>query len=110
MGLDQVRAEVARLALDAAAAGFALAGGNALVAHGLLERRTHDVDLFSDRADRDGGGGAEERRLRRDGQPTTRAGLAAVAGTVGPGQAEKRRRVPVDACHAQHVGHESTSA
>ncbi|HEV2377477.1 MAG TPA: nucleotidyl transferase AbiEii/AbiGii toxin family protein [Streptosporangiaceae bacterium] len=28
--------------------GFALAGGNALIAHGLVDRSTEDVDLFSD--------------------------------------------------------------
>jgi len=39
---------VAQVALSAAAAhGFALAGGNALVAHGLLSRPTEDVDLFT---------------------------------------------------------------
>lgn len=48
MGIDPFQAEVARVALAAAAdRGFALAGGNALVAHGLVERVTQDVDLFS---------------------------------------------------------------
>ncbi len=37
-----------RIALIAGADhGFALAGGNALVAHGLVNRPTQDVDLFS---------------------------------------------------------------
>lgn len=48
MGLDPYQAEVAKVALSAAAeAGFALAGGNALVVHGLVDRPTQDVDLFS---------------------------------------------------------------
>ncbi len=41
--------EVASIALRAAARnGFALAGGNALIAHGIIDRPTDDVDLFSD--------------------------------------------------------------
>jgi hypothetical protein len=41
MGLDPYQADVARVALLAAAeAGFALAGGNALVVHGLVDRPT----------------------------------------------------------------------
>jgi hypothetical protein len=48
VAIDPFQAEVARIGLAAAAEhGFALAGGNALVAHGLLERDTKDVDLFS---------------------------------------------------------------
>jgi hypothetical protein len=40
---------VAAIALRAAAShGFALAGGNALIAHGLIDRPTQDVDVFSD--------------------------------------------------------------
>ena len=40
---------MATIALRAAARnGFALAGGNALIAHGIIDRPTDDVDLFSD--------------------------------------------------------------
>lgn len=47
-GLDPFQAEVARVALSTTEAwSFALAGGNALIAHGLLVRRTMDVDLFT---------------------------------------------------------------
>jgi hypothetical protein len=43
--------EVARLALAAAREhGFALAGGHALIAHGIVMRPTIDVDLFTDQA------------------------------------------------------------
>lgn len=46
--LDPFQAEVARIALVATESwSFALAGGNALVAHGLLVRPTQDVDLFT---------------------------------------------------------------
>lgn len=48
MPVEPFQARVAQLALDAAAVhGFALAGGNALAAHGLLSRPTEDVDLFT---------------------------------------------------------------
>jgi len=49
MPIDQLQREVATIALRAAAGhGFALAGGNALIAHGVVDRPTDDVDLFSD--------------------------------------------------------------
>lgn len=48
MPMDPFQARVAELALRAAAERrFALAGGNALIAHGLLTRPTQDVDLFT---------------------------------------------------------------
>jgi Nucleotidyl transferase AbiEii toxin, Type IV TA system len=49
MPIDDLQREVAAVALRAAARhGFALAGGNALIAHGITDRPTEDVDLFSD--------------------------------------------------------------
>ncbi len=49
MPLTELHREVAAIALRAAARhGFALAGGNALIAHGIVDRFTEDVDLFSD--------------------------------------------------------------
>jgi hypothetical protein len=49
MPIDELQREVAVIALRAAARhGFALAGGNALIAHGIIDRPTDDVDLFSD--------------------------------------------------------------
>jgi hypothetical protein len=45
-------AEITRLALRAAKRhGFALGGGNALLLHGVVDRPTADVDLFTDRDD-----------------------------------------------------------
>jgi hypothetical protein len=49
MPISKLQSEVATIALRAAARhGFALAGGNALIAHGVIDRPTEDVDLFSD--------------------------------------------------------------
>jgi Nucleotidyl transferase AbiEii toxin, Type IV TA system len=49
MPIDALQREVATIALRTAARhGFALAGGNALIAHGIVDRPTDDVDLFSD--------------------------------------------------------------
>jgi Nucleotidyl transferase AbiEii toxin, Type IV TA system len=49
MPIDELQREVAAIALRAGARhGFALAGGNALMAHGIIDRPTADVDLFSD--------------------------------------------------------------
>ncbi len=49
MPLDDLHRQVAAIALRAGEAyGFALGGGNALIAHGVISRLTHDVDLFSD--------------------------------------------------------------
>jgi hypothetical protein len=46
---DDFQIKVARLALAAARDhGFALAGGQALIAHGVVDRLTHDIDLFTD--------------------------------------------------------------
>jgi hypothetical protein len=48
VAIDPFKARVIELALNAAAAQrFALAGGNALAAHGLLSRPTQDIDLFT---------------------------------------------------------------
>jgi Nucleotidyl transferase AbiEii toxin, Type IV TA system len=75
MPVGRLHAQVAAIALRAAARhGFALGGGNALMAHGVVDRFTADVDLFTDeeasvaaaaeaveRALRDAGFGAERR-------------------------------------------------
>jgi Nucleotidyl transferase AbiEii toxin, Type IV TA system len=46
--MDDFQAEVARIALAVAGPhGFALAGGGALVAHGIVSRATEDIDLFT---------------------------------------------------------------
>jgi hypothetical protein len=49
MAVDDFHRRVATVALTAAAKhGFALGGGNALIAHGIIDRLTEDVDLFTD--------------------------------------------------------------
>lgn len=95
MGIDDLHRQVARIALDAAAEhGFALAGGNALLAHQIGNRPTQDVDLFTNRA-----GGVEaaadgvEAALRAAGFRTGRvdqaAGLTDIFGAeMGTGLAE----------------------
>ena len=47
--MDLFHERLARVALQVAAAyGFALAGGYAIQAHGFLDRRSADVDLFAE--------------------------------------------------------------
>lgn len=47
---DPFQGEVAKIALAVAGEhGFALAGGHALIAHGIVRRPTEDVDLFTNR-------------------------------------------------------------
>lgn len=49
MPLDDLFRDVASVALGAASEhGFVLGGGNALIAHGIIDRPTQDVDLVSD--------------------------------------------------------------
>jgi Nucleotidyl transferase AbiEii toxin, Type IV TA system len=94
MPISGLHREVAVIALRAAAPyGFALGGGNALIVHGITERPTQDVDVFSDKA---GGvaaaADAVEGALRDAGFGTERldktAGLADVFYGMGDGLAE----------------------
>jgi microcompartment protein CcmL/EutN len=49
MPVNDLHRQVAAVALAAGAGhGFALGGGNALLAHGVISRPTQDVDLFTD--------------------------------------------------------------
>ena len=49
MPVTDLHRQVAAIALPAASGhGFALAGGNALLAHGVISRATQDVGLFTD--------------------------------------------------------------
>lgn len=49
---DAFQLDIARLALAVARDhGFVLAGGHALIAHGIVSRPTEDVDLFTDQPD-----------------------------------------------------------
>ena len=94
MPVDDFHRDVAAIALRAAGAhGFALGGGNALIAHGIISRPTEDVDLFTNEDDgvkaaagavgdalRDAGYGVERRDVA--------GGLADVFDGMGDGLAE----------------------
>lgn len=94
MPLDELHAAIAAIALGAAGQhGFALGGGNALIAHGIIDRPTEDVDLFTDKDDGvAAAAGAVEAALRAAGFDAERqdktAGLAEVFYGMGDGLAE----------------------
>lgn len=93
MPVSKFHREVAAIALGAAARyGFALGGGNALIAHGLVDRPTEDVDLFTNEDDGVAAGAdAVEQALRAAGFDAERrdlAGLADVFEGMGDGLAE----------------------
>src|SRR6201994_2446525 len=94
MPITGLHREVAVIALRAAAPhGFALGGGNALIAHGVTERPTQDVDVFSDlEGGVEAAADAVETALRDVGFETDRrdktAGLADVFYGLGEGLAE----------------------
>jgi hypothetical protein len=70
MTSEEFQTRVARLALSVAREhGFALGGGHAFIAHGLVSRPTEDVDLFSD-AD-----GAVQRAAQKVAAALTAVGL-----------------------------------
>jgi hypothetical protein len=94
MPISELHGQVAALALRAAAQhGFALGGGNALIAHGVVDRPTQDVDVFTDEE-----GGVEaaadavEAALRDAGLGADRqdktGGLADIFEGMGQGLAE----------------------
>ena len=94
MPVSELHLRVARIALRAAAGhGFALGGGNALMAHGIIDRRTEDVDLFTDEESGVAAAAdAVETALRSEGFRPERqdktAGLADVFYGMGEGLAE----------------------
>ena len=84
MPLDELHATIAAIALG---------GGNALIAHGIIDRLTEDVDLFTDEDDGvTAAAGAVEAALRAAGFDAERqdktAGLADVFYGMGDGLAE----------------------
>jgi hypothetical protein len=94
MPVSELHGRVASIALGAAAEhGFALAGGNALLAYGITTRRTEDVDLFTNRqAGVQAAAEGVEAALRDAGFEVERvdktAGLADVFPGMGEGLAE----------------------
>jgi hypothetical protein len=94
MPVSELHEQIAAIALRAGARyGFALAGGNALLAHELTQRETEDVDLFTnEESGVEAAAGAVESALRRAGFETARqedtAGLAELFEGMGEGLAE----------------------
>lgn len=94
MPISKLHREVAAVALGAASEhGFALGGGNALIAYGVVDRITQDVDLFTD--DEHGveaAADAVEAALQAAGFETERddkaAGLSEIFEGMGEGLAE----------------------
>jgi hypothetical protein len=84
MPVGKLHGQVAAIALRAAARhGFALGGGNALMAHGVVDRFTADVDLFTDEeASVAAAAGSVERALRRAGFGTERRDNAGGLGDI----------------------------
>jgi hypothetical protein len=94
MPINDLQREVATIALRVASRhGFALAGGNALIAHGLIDRPTEDVDLFSnEEGGVDAAADAVEAALQAAGFAAERrdktSGLADIFDGMGEGLAE----------------------
>jgi hypothetical protein len=90
MPIDQLQREVATIALRVAGRhGFALAGGNALIAHGVVDRPTDDVDLFSDQeAGVPAASDAVEAALRAAGYRADRRDSAGELGELFDGMGE----------------------
>jgi len=90
MPLDELHRRVTATALRAAARhGFALGGGNALIAHGVVDRPTEDVDLFTDQGDGVArAAGAAEDALRAAGFTVERQDRAGALADVFEGMSD----------------------
>jgi Nucleotidyl transferase AbiEii toxin, Type IV TA system len=94
MPLNDLHRRVATVALRVAVRhGFALGGGNALIAHGLISRPTMDVDLFTnEEAGVGAAAGSVQAALRQAGftarREDTDGGLGDVIEGMGEGLAE----------------------
>jgi Nucleotidyl transferase AbiEii toxin, Type IV TA system len=94
MPVSDLHRRVAAVALVAAAGhGFALGGGNALLAHGVISRPTQDVDLFTDQEHGvQAAADAVQAALRHAGFQTERqdqaGGLSDMFPDIGEGLAE----------------------
>ena len=91
MPVSDLHRQVAAVALAAAREqGFALGGGNALLAYGVISRPTQDVDLFTDQEHGvEGAAGAVETALRRAGFETERQDQVAGLDDLFPGMGEE---------------------
>ncbi|MFY9649271.1 MAG: nucleotidyl transferase AbiEii/AbiGii toxin family protein [Trebonia sp.] len=91
MPVSDLHRQVAAVALAAAREhGFALGGGNALLAYGVISRPTQDVDLFTDQEHGvEGAAGAVEIALRHAGFETERQDQVAGLDDLFPGMGEE---------------------
>ena len=87
MPLRELHRQVAAIALRAAARhGFALGGGNALIAYGVISRPTQDVDLVTNRETGVGAAaGPVEAALRREGFAAARQDRTSELAGLFPG-------------------------
>jgi microcompartment protein CcmL/EutN len=86
MPVSDLHRQVAAVALAAAAGyGFALGGGNALLAHGVISRPTQDVDLFTDQEHGVQAAGVWRGELRADPDCPAALGVTAWPGVTAPG-------------------------
>jgi Nucleotidyl transferase AbiEii toxin, Type IV TA system len=90
MPVSDLHRRVAAIALRAAAGhGFALGGGNALLAHGVISRPTQDVDLFTDQEHGvEAASSGVEAALRDAGFQAQRRDLTAGLADAFPGMGE----------------------
>jgi Nucleotidyl transferase AbiEii toxin, Type IV TA system len=90
MPLGEMHRQVAAIALRAATGhGFALGGGNALIQHGVINRLTQDVDLFTDQeAGVSAAAAAVESALREAGFETERQDMTGDLAGIFPGMGE----------------------
>jgi len=91
MPVSDLHRRVAAVALAAAREhGFALGGGNALLAYGVISRPTQDVDLFTDREHGvEAAAGAVEAALRAAGFEPEQQDQAAGLADMFPGMGER---------------------
>jgi len=90
MPVSELHDRVASVALAAAAVHkFALGGGNALLAHGVISRPTQDVDLFTDQENGvEAAAGAVEAAVRDAGFAVEREQEVAGPADIFPGMGE----------------------
>ena len=105
MPLDELHRRVATVALRVANRyGFALGGGNALIAHGLITRPTQDVDLFTnEETGVEAAAGSVEAALRNAGFETEREVVAAGFSDMFEGMDEGLAEWTVTASDGQQI-------
>jgi hypothetical protein len=105
MPLDELHRRVATVALRVANRyGFALGGGNALIAHGLITRPTQDVDLFTNEETGVGAAaGSVEAALRNAGFETEREDAAVGVSDMFEGMDEGLAEWTVTASDGQQI-------